>query len=113
MEAMLRVRERVRTLGIELRLGAHWGEFHPITDDVAGIEIHIAARVIGHAAEGELLVTGSVLDLIDTDRFQIGSRKEFGLRDVIPERWYLSELIVLRAEEMGHRRCETAVKLQP
>lgn len=87
MEAMLRVRERARTLGIELRIGAHWGEFQPITGDVAGIEIHIASRVIGHAGEGQLLVTGSVLDLLDTERFRIGSRHDFRLRDVIPERW--------------------------
>ena len=95
MEAMLQARTRARTLGIELRIGAHWGEFQPITDDVAGIEIHIAARVIGQAGEGQLLVTGSVLDLIDSQRFRIGARKDFKLRDVIPERWYLTELLGL------------------
>jgi class 3 adenylate cyclase len=95
IEAMVRTRDRVAELGIKVRVGAHWGEFQSITNDVAGIEVHAASRVISHAAPNQILVTGSVLDLLPQSDFHLGLTKALPLRDVIPELWYLTEIVNL------------------
>lgn len=95
IQAMLRTRDRVADLGIKLRVGAHWGEFQPIANDVAGIEVHAASRVMSHAAPNQILVTGSVLDLLAQSDFRLGPTKALPLRDVVPELWYLTEIVNL------------------
>jgi len=50
--------EAVRTLGVEIRSGLHTGEVEVMGDDVGGIAVHIAARVLAEAGPGELLVSG-------------------------------------------------------
>ena len=54
-----------RTLGLELRAGVHTGEITVSGDDVSGIAVHIAARIAAAAAPGEVLVSGTVKDLVD------------------------------------------------
>jgi len=56
--------ERVRPLGIELRSGLHTGEIELRGDDVAGIAVHIAARVAETADSGEVVVSSTVRDLV-------------------------------------------------
>lgn len=56
--------EAVRPLGLELRAGVHTGEVELAADDVHGIAVHIAARVAGLAAAGEVLVSSTVRDLV-------------------------------------------------
>lgn len=53
-----------RTLGLELRAGVHTGEITVSGDDVSGIAVHIAARIAAAAAPGEVLVSGTVKDLV-------------------------------------------------
>lgn len=52
-------------LGIELRAGVHTGEIEEVADDVRGIVVHIAARVLGQAAPGEVLMTSTTAELIE------------------------------------------------
>jgi len=61
----------VRSLGIEIRAGLHAGEVELRGDDIGGIAVHTAARVMGHAGPGEILVSDTVKDLV------IGSGLEF------------------------------------
>ena len=56
--------EAVGTLGIELRAGLHTGECEVRGDDLAGLSVHIAARVGALAAPGEILVSATVKDLV-------------------------------------------------
>lgn len=56
--------ERVRPLGIEVRSGLHTGEIELRGEDVAGIAVHIAARVAETAAGGEVVVSSTVKDLV-------------------------------------------------
>jgi len=56
--------ERVRPLGIAVRSGLHTGEIEIQREDVAGIAVHIAARVVGLAGTGEVLVSSTVRDLV-------------------------------------------------
>jgi class 3 adenylate cyclase len=51
-------------LGLTVRIGIHSGECEQRGDDYAGIAVHIGARVASAAAPGEILVTGTVRDLV-------------------------------------------------
>ena len=59
------VTEAVAELGLELRAGLHTGELEVMSDDdLGGLAVHIAARVMGAAGAGEVLVSGTVKDLV-------------------------------------------------
>ncbi|MGC2289580.1 MAG: adenylate/guanylate cyclase domain-containing protein [Thermoplasmata archaeon] len=57
------LRDQARAVGLEIRSGLHTGECVLKDGDVNGIAVHIAARVSREAAEGEVLVSGTVRDL--------------------------------------------------
>jgi class 3 adenylate cyclase len=58
------VAEAVREMGIEVRAGIHTGECEQIDDKLAGIAVHVAARVASQAQPGEVLVSQMVRDLV-------------------------------------------------
>ncbi len=58
------IRDSVRPLGIAVRSGLHTGEIELTPDDVAGIAVHIAARVLAVAEAGETVVSSTVRDLV-------------------------------------------------
>jgi class 3 adenylate cyclase/pimeloyl-ACP methyl ester carboxylesterase len=58
------VRDDARGLGLEVRAGLHTGECILGSDDISGIAVHIAARVLGQAGPGEVLVSSTVKDLV-------------------------------------------------
>jgi class 3 adenylate cyclase len=75
-------------LGLRVRAGVHTAEVERIGDDLAGIGVHIGARVADTAEPGELWATRTVRDLV------VGSGLEFAERGVhelrgVPEAWSL------------------------
>jgi class 3 adenylate cyclase/alpha-beta hydrolase superfamily lysophospholipase len=58
------VRNVVGTLGLAIRCGIHTGECVIEGNDVAGIAVHIGARVAARASPGEILISSTVKDLI-------------------------------------------------
>jgi class 3 adenylate cyclase len=58
------LRDRLRGSGVEIRAGVHTGEVQLRGDDVGGIAVHFAARVMAAAGPGEVLVSGTVHDLV-------------------------------------------------
>ena len=54
----------VRLLGLEVRAGVHAGECEVIGTKIGGIDVHIGARVASHASPNEVLVSGTVKDLV-------------------------------------------------
>ena len=78
--------EAVRPLGIEIRVGLHTGEVELVGDDVAGIAVHIAARVGALAGAGEVLVSGTVKDLVAGSGITFADRGEHVLKG-IPDQW--------------------------
>jgi class 3 adenylate cyclase len=55
----------VRSIGLEIRVGLHTGEVELVGDDVRGIAVHTAARILALAGPGEVLLsstTGSLLE---------------------------------------------------
>lgn len=84
----LALSDAVRPLGIEVRTGLHTGEVEVRGDDVGGIAVHIAERVMGEAGAGEVVVSSSVPPLV------AGSGLEFedgGVRALkgVPGEWRL------------------------
>jgi class 3 adenylate cyclase len=58
------IADEERRLGIEIRAGLHTGEVEVREQDVGGIAVHIAARVMAAARPGELLASRNVRDLV-------------------------------------------------
>ena len=88
VRAAREVQQATASLGIEVRAGLHTGEVERRAEDVAGIGVHIGARVGALAGPGEVLVTNTVKDLV------IGSELEFADRGLhtlkgIPGDWQL------------------------
>ena len=74
--------------GLEVRSGLHTGEVEVIGDDVGGIAVHIGARVGSRAGAGEVLVSGTVKDLVVGSGILFEDRGEAELRGV-PGTWRL------------------------
>ncbi len=74
--------------GLEIRSGLHTGEIELMGNDVGGIAVHIAARVLACAAPGEVLASGTVKDLVVGSGLRFEDRGERELRGV-PGVWRL------------------------
>jgi class 3 adenylate cyclase len=74
--------------GLELRSGLHTGEIELIGTDVGGIAVHIGARILATADPGEVLVSGTVKDLVVGSEIPFEDRGEHELRGV-PGQWRL------------------------
>jgi class 3 adenylate cyclase len=84
----------VQSLGIEIRAGLHTGEVEIQDGQIAGIAVHIAARVMAFAGEGRVLVSGTVKDLVVGSAIQFADRGFHSLRG-IPGEWRLFEVTEL------------------
>jgi pimeloyl-ACP methyl ester carboxylesterase len=82
------VRADAETLGIEIRAGIHTGECELLDADIGGIAVHIAARICGRAGAGEILVSGTVRDLVVGSGTGFEDRGSVELRGV-PGIWQL------------------------
>jgi class 3 adenylate cyclase len=82
----------VRSLGIQIRAGLHSGEVEIQDGQIAGIAVHIAARVMALASEGCVLVSGTVKDLVVGSAIRFADRGSHLLRG-IPGEWRLFEVI--------------------
>ncbi len=77
---------RSRDLGLEVRAGVHSGECELRGDDLAGIAVHIGARVASLAGPGEVLVTSTVRDLVNGSDIDFVDRGCHALKGV-PGEW--------------------------
>ena len=82
------IREAVRTLGLEIRVGLHAGEYKVSGAEVFGLAFHIGARVAAKAGAGEVLVSSAVKDLMSQSAIRFKDRGVHQLRGV-PKRWRL------------------------
>ncbi len=74
--------------GLEVRTGLHTGEIELMGDDVGGLAVHIGARVSACAQPGEILVSGTVKDLVVGSGIPFEDRGERELKGV-PGAWRL------------------------
>lgn len=82
------LRADAETVGIEIRAGIHTGECELLDNDVGGIAVHIAARILGHAGASEILVSSTVRDLVVGSGTGFQDRGSVELRGV-PGTWQL------------------------
>ena len=76
------VGEEMRRIGIEIRSGLHTGEVELMGDDVGGIAVHTAARVLAEAKAGEVWTSRTVKDLVAGSRFRFSERGTYSLKGV-------------------------------
>jgi class 3 adenylate cyclase len=88
------ITEAVRALGVEVRAGVHTGETELLGDDIGGMAVHIAARVVGLAGSGEVLVTRTVRDLVAGSGIEFAERGVHDLKGV-PGEW---QVLAVRAD---------------
>ena len=82
------LRSDAETLGIQIRAAIHTGECELLGDDIGGIAVHIAARILGQARAGEILVSRTVRDLVVGSGTSFADRGNVELRGV-PGTWQL------------------------
>ena len=82
------IRDAVRSLGIEVRAGLHTGECEVRGHDIGGIAVHIDARVSALAGPNEVLVSGTLRDLVIGSGLEFGDRGAHQLKGV-PGEWHL------------------------
>jgi class 3 adenylate cyclase len=75
-------------LGVPIRVGVHTGEVELHDGDLAGLAVHIGARVAAEARPGEVLVSGTVKDLVVGSGVMFADRGEHSLKGV-PGEWHL------------------------
>ena len=80
--------EDAESLGIPIRAGVHTGECEVMGDDVGGMAVHIAARVMAEAGPSEVLVSSAVRDLVVGAGIGFEERGSHELKGV-PGRWGL------------------------
>ncbi len=79
-------------LGLEIRAGVHTGECELMGSDVAGLAVHIAARVQSKAEPGEILVSNTVRDLAAGSGLDFVDRGAHELKG-ISGTWQLSVVV--------------------
>jgi class 3 adenylate cyclase len=77
-----------RQLGLEVRVGLHTGEVERRGEDVAGIAVHIAARIEAHAPPGQVCVSRTVADLVTGSGIDFDECGTYELKGV-PGAWQL------------------------
>ncbi len=84
----LAIRDGARAIGLELRAGVHTGECEVVANDLAGMAVHLAARVQGAAEPGEVLTSSTVKDLVVGSGLAFEQRGTHVLKGV-PGEWPL------------------------
>ena len=88
----VQIREALRPLDIEVRAGLHTGECEVRGDDVAGLAVHIGARVSSLADAGDILVSGTLRDLVVGSGLHFDDRGSHQLKGV-PGEWRLFAVV--------------------
>jgi class 3 adenylate cyclase/pimeloyl-ACP methyl ester carboxylesterase len=88
LRCALELRDSLRAQGLEIRAGLHTGEIDKRGDDVAGIAVHIGARVAAAAKPGEVWASRTVKDLVAGTGLSFALQGTHRLKGV-PDPWDL------------------------
>ena len=112
IEAAAALMDDLHRRGIEVRTGVHTGEVELMGDRVGGIAVHLGARVAARAAPGEILVTGTVRDLMTGSEVRWVDR---GLHDLkgIPGQWQIYAVETSGAAALDVTALDQAVARPP
>ncbi|USG61359.1 adenylate/guanylate cyclase domain-containing protein [Sneathiella marina] len=87
VECALQVSERLREMGLPVRIGIHTGEIERRGDDIVGTGVHIAARIESIAKSNEVLVSRTVNDLMTGNRSFTFISKGLQVLKGVPDKW--------------------------
>jgi class 3 adenylate cyclase len=85
------IRHSVRDLGLPVRAGIHTGEIEVAGEDIAGLAVHMAARICAFAGADQIIVSRTVTDLVAGSGLSFEDRGEHLLKGV-PGPWQLYEV---------------------
>ena len=92
IQAACAIRDEVRSLGLEIRAGLHTGECERVDGKLGGIAVSIGARISAAASPGDVLVSGTVKDLVAGSGVAFDERGEHELKGV-PGTWRLYAVV--------------------
>jgi DNA-binding NarL/FixJ family response regulator len=82
------IRDRLRAVGLDVRIGLHTGEVELRGSDVGGMAVNIGSRVAEWGSPGDVVVSSTVRDLVAGSGIGFTDRGEQSLKGV-PDRWRL------------------------
>ncbi|WOH61176.1 adenylate/guanylate cyclase domain-containing protein [Bradyrhizobium sp. BWC-3-1] len=88
MRCAIAIGSETKQIGLPVRAGLHTGEIEIRGNDIGGIAVHAAARVMSHSGAGEVLVSRVVTDLVAGAGLKFAERGSFELKG-LPGRWDL------------------------
>jgi len=88
IRSTIALRQALAAIDVDIRAGLHAGEVELRGDDVGGIAVHIAARVMGEAEPREILASSTVKDLVVGSGIAFTDRGSRALKG-IPDEWRL------------------------
>ena len=89
LDTALAVTEGARELGIGVRASVHVAEVEETPDDVLGLGVSVAARVLGQADGGDVVTTRAVAELLAGSTFKFMPRGRHSLKGIDGE-WEIS-----------------------
>lgn len=92
IRAATALQDELDSVQMSLRIGIHAGEIEVRDDDVSGIAVHLAARVMASADPGEILVSRTVRDLVVGSDISFSDRGAHRLKGIEGD-WQLYSVI--------------------
>jgi class 3 adenylate cyclase len=86
VECAAAIAARVTTIGLQVRAGLHTGEVELVPEDVRGVAVHMASRIMDVAGPGEVLVSGVTRELLAGSNLAFESRGAHRLKGIDGER---------------------------
>ena len=86
IECSQNIIQQCQKIGLDIRAGLHTGECEIRAGEIAGLAVHLAARVSASAGSGELLVSRTVRDLVVGSAHQFDFRGEYAFKG-FDEKW--------------------------
>jgi hypothetical protein len=94
------ITEAVREVGLEVRAGLHGGEVVSSEGKAGGIAVNTAARVMAVAGFGEVLVSGSLRDVVAGSALGFEDHGVHTLKGIEGE-WHLHRVAIVDGERVG------------
>jgi len=82
------IRDRVQALGLQCRSGLHLGEVEMRGEEVSGLAVHTAARIMAEGGAGEILVSNTMREALSGQELALHDRGRHELKGV-PGEWQL------------------------
>lgn len=86
VECAAAIAHRVQSIGLQIRAGVHTGEVELVPEDVRGVAVHLASRIMTAALPGEVLVSGVTRELLAGSSLPFESRGLHALKGIDGER---------------------------